>query len=85
VTSQPKGKLIIIGGHEDKENDQQILKEVAKPAHKGKLVIVTVATQEPEAIADEYVKVFKKLGVAETAVLDIRTREDAHDQKLMHK
>jgi cyanophycinase-like exopeptidase len=42
--------LIIIGGHEDKSGDQAILTEVAKTtqAHKGGLVIITVASQEPQ-------------------------------------
>lgn len=80
MTAQPKGKLIIIGGHEDKKDELQILKEVVKAANGGKLVIVTAATQEPEAIAQDYTKVFKKLGVKNIGVLDIRVREDAHKQ-----
>jgi cyanophycinase-like exopeptidase len=59
-----KGKLIIIGGHEDSEGDQVVLKEVAHHALKdGCLVIVTAATAEPEKTAQEYTAIFKRLGV----------------------
>jgi cyanophycinase len=76
-----KGKLIIIGGHEDSEGDQVILKEVAHHALKdGCLVIVTAATAEPEQTAQEYMAIFKRLGVRNIRVLDIRTREDAQDE-----
>jgi cyanophycinase len=81
VTAQPKGKLIIIGGHEDKQDEEQILKEVAKAARHGKLVLVTVATQEPKTVAKDYAKAFQKLGIDDMAVLDIRIREDAYDEQ----
>lgn len=74
-------KLIIIGGHEDKEDEQVILKEVAQRALKdGCLLIVTVATNEPQDIAKEYAALFKGLGVRNIGVMDIRTRDDAHDE-----
>lgn len=83
MAEKSKGELIIIGGHEDKKGDRAILKEVARRVKRrnGNLAIVTVATQKPEEMAQEYTKVFNELGVAEVEVLDIRTREEAHDQK----
>ena len=49
------GTLIIIGGHEDRdpEGKRVILKEVARHLRGGKLVLATVASQEPEGYFEE--------------------------------
>jgi cyanophycinase len=59
------GKLVVIGGGEDKKGDCAILKEFVRLAGKSRarIVIMTVTTDEPEASGAEYRKVFKKLGV----------------------
>ncbi|HEX9989952.1 MAG TPA: cyanophycinase [Chloroflexia bacterium] len=79
MSRKPKGSLIIIGGGEDKERGKSILEEVARRAKKrnGRLALVTVATQQPEEVAEEYTKVFKELGVRTIDVVDIRAREEA--------
>jgi cyanophycinase len=79
------GTLIIIGGHEDKEDEQAILKQVKERVNGGKLVIATVATTLPEEVAAEYVAVFTKLGVKKIEVLDIRDRQDAYKQENIDK
>jgi cyanophycinase len=78
-----KGTLIIIGGHEDKQDDRVILSEVARRAKGGPLVVVTAATQLPAQVAAEYRAVFAELGVEKLEVLDVRTRDDAHDEMLL--
>jgi cyanophycinase len=87
MSKKAKGHLIIIGGHEDKEGDRVILQEVCRKASdgKGRLVIVTVATQLPEESANEYVSVFRDLGVKDLEVLDIRRREEAYDAERVQK
>jgi len=87
MSTKPKGRLIIIGGHEDKEGEQTILKAVAQRArgHNGRLVTVTVASNEPEELGREYRALFKDLGVAQVDVVDIRTRDEAADQKHVDK
>jgi cyanophycinase len=81
-----RGSLIIIGGHEQKEGDTVILREVARRAKEGKgLVLVTVATNEPEELAKDYKKAFADLGLKDIDVLDIRTREEAHDPENVRK
>jgi cyanophycinase len=88
MAKKQKGKLIIIGGHENRDGDPKILEEVAQAAIKknGSLVIVTVATNSPEKISQEYVGVFKGIGVMKIELLDIRERDEAkeigHVQKL---
>lgn len=73
------GTLIIVGGHEDKHDPRGILHHVAQAAkaHRGSLVLITVATEAPGAVAATYRKAFKELGIKRMEVLDIRTREQA--------
>jgi cyanophycinase len=71
--------LIIIGGHEDKEYEKDILKEVAKRVGNGKLVITTVASNEPDGTFEEYSRIFRGLGVKHIYNLDIRTRLEAKE------
>lgn len=83
---QAKGSLIIIGGHEQKQGETVILEEVMRRAKQGKgLILVTVATHEPEELAKDYKKAFGELGLKNFDVLDIRTRAEAHDPKNVEK
>jgi cyanophycinase len=72
-----QGTLIIIGGAEKKDPERKILKEVARQANGGKLVVVTVATEEPEEVWKEYRKIFREIGVTKIEHLDVRIREEA--------
>lgn len=87
LTKTTLGTLIIIGGHEDKAGDRVILTEVAQRARKdaGRLVVITVATQVPEEVAAEYRTVFGELGVKHVDVLDVRTRDEAHESAVIDK
>jgi cyanophycinase len=71
-------KLVIVGGAEDKEGDCAILKEFVSLAGGGKarLVVMTVATNEPEEAAEEYKRVFKRLGVDDVRAVDVSKRRD---------
>ena len=80
MEEKTKGDLIVIGGHEDKQGDREILTEVARRAKRGPLLMITVATQQPKQMGEEYSKVFRELGVKQVEVLDIRTRGDASDE-----
>ena len=71
------GTLIIIGGGEKKDEERTILKEVARKADGGSLVVVTVATAEPEETWKEYRRIFREIGVTKLAHLDVRLREEA--------
>lgn len=78
MSDAPKGTLIIIGGHEQKEDYPAILSEVAVRAGKGgRVVVVTAASQVPEELAETYQQAFGKCGIKDVRVLDIRTRADA--------
>jgi cyanophycinase len=87
MSSNKKGNLIIIGGHEDKRGDKEILAEVARRAREAndRLVIMTVASQEPEELAEQYRAIFKELGVRYVEAVDIRTRDEAKDEANVEK
>lgn len=73
--------LIIIGGHEDKENEKLILTAVAERIGGGKLVINTVATNESVSVFHEYQRIFRGLGVNHIWHLNINSREDGTNEK----
>jgi cyanophycinase len=70
-----KGTLVIIGGHEEKKGQALILREVARRVGHGKLVVATLASQEPEAMWREYQRAFTALGVRRLEHLDVSNRE----------
>lgn len=77
--AEGRGALLIIGGHEDKEGDRVILKELARRLDGGKLVVATVASHEPEGYFDSYLEAFKGLGVTDMVELYVDERSDSED------
>lgn len=80
---RPKGCLIIIGGHEDRDpkGERAILREVAKHVHGGKLVLATVASHRPEGYFDDYEKAFADLGLGDLVELYVEERSQAGDRE----
>jgi cyanophycinase len=72
----PKGKLVVIGGREQKEGHRPILELLAKRVGSGKLVVATLASEEPESQWQEYERSFRELGVKHIEQLDVRRREE---------
>jgi cyanophycinase len=86
--TQPKGTLIIIGGHEERarERERAILAEVAGRANGSKpLVVVTVASGTHAESGDDYVRVFRELGVDHPRVLPLRSRQEAEDERVVQQ
>ena len=75
------GNLIIIGGHEDKNGESEILAKVAERVASGKLVVATVGSEEPDEVWKDYKKVFGSLGIKRIAHLHVESREEALDEK----
>ncbi len=64
--------------------EKGILKRMIDESAKGNLSrieIITTASSIPVEVGEEYIEAFKNLNVLNTAVLDIRTREEANDPK----
>ncbi|HEU4697549.1 MAG TPA: cyanophycinase [Gemmatimonadales bacterium] len=71
-----EGRLIIIGGHEDREGGRLILREVADCADGRRLVVCTVASDVPEEVWEDYRRCFAELGCRDVVHLDIGERTD---------
>lgn len=69
--------LILIGGSEDKQGARVILREVARRAGHGRLVVATLGSEEPEQQWQRYAQVFRELGVEDIEHLSVISREDA--------
>ena len=74
------GTLVIIGGHEDREGEKVILKEIADRVGGKRVVLVTTASEEPEELVATYRKAFAELGVKEVVPIAAATREEALDE-----
>ncbi|WP_210530398.1 cyanophycinase [Rubellimicrobium arenae] len=77
-----RGRLIIIGGHEEHEGERLILREVARHVKNGRLVLATIASHEPEGYLERYRASFADLGVNEVVELYV---EDRHEAMLPEK
>lgn len=79
VASETQGDLVIIGGAEDKNGDCIILREFVRRAGgiKARIVVMTVATELPREVGDDYLRVFERLGVEDVRIVDTVTRDDA--------
>ena len=78
-----KGRLLIVGGKEDREGRKVILRRLAELAGSGRLVVATIASEEPEEMMAMYETIFRGLGVAHVWHLNIESREDASSVRAM--
>jgi len=72
------GPLIIIGGHEDKEGERGILAEFAAAVGGGKVVLATIASEEPDEYVESYRRAFEGLPVGELVALHLDDRAETH-------
>ena len=81
--TEARGRLMAIGGAEDREGESSILKEFVRLAkrEKARIVVMTTATDKPEELGKVYLKAFKRLGAKEVKMIDVSTREDAMSEK----
>ncbi len=72
------GRLLVIGGAEDKYNERRILRRFLELAggEKAEVLIVPVASDYPEFAADVYTQAFRNLGIANPRVLRATSRQD---------
>ena len=77
------GPLVIIGGHEDKEGERLILRQVARRVGGGRLIIATVASHEPEGYFDAYKAAFSDLGVTDLVELYVHDRAETLSEEVL--
>ena len=77
--SQSDGQLVIMGGAEDKDGECKLLREFIRGAGglQAQIVVMTVATELPREVGDDYIRVFERLGVEQIRIVDTVHREDA--------
>ena len=75
------GKLIAIGGAEDKTSDSAILRRVLDFAPPGdrEVAVVTTASGIPDEVFAGYDEAFVQIGATAVHHLDVRSREDARE------
>ena len=81
AVTDSSGQLVIIGGAEDKEGDCTILREFVRRSGglQARIVVMTVATELPREVGDNYTRIFERLGVENVRIVDTVYREDASD------
>lgn len=68
--------------------EKGILKRISTESLKGNLSrieIITTASSIPKEVGAEYIDAFKQLGILDTAVLDVRTREEANSPEVLDR
>ncbi len=99
--SKPKGTLIIIGGNiylppktddaEEMEDpnfyDSGILKIFSEQLQGAtqRIEIIPTASSVPEEAAHRYINAFARLGLENIGILDVRSREDAQNERLVKR
>lgn len=78
---QVEGKLLIIGGAEDKKGDCRILKKFIQLAggEEADIAVITTATEKPKEVGQDYQDIFLSLGAQRVDPIHINTRADAED------
>ncbi|MDF3027240.1 MAG: cyanophycinase [Fluviicola sp.] len=91
----PKGRLLIIGGAEDKGDEKpeiaehnpkyvemEILKQlVAGKSRNPRIEVITTASNEPEKQKRKYEEAFERVGYKNVGFLNIQSKEEARDEK----
>ncbi|MFC1575407.1 cyanophycinase [Gemmatimonadota bacterium] len=81
------GKLLLIGGNEDKTGEMEILRALSAEAGgaAGRIEVITTASSEPEKVWGAYERAFKEIGVAYAEPMHIRTRAEAEAPELLER
>src|SRR4051812_26105421 len=80
-----RGKLILIGGAEDREGECRVLRRFVEIVGKKSptIAVVTVATEKTEEVGNLYTKAFKRLGVSHVELVGATCREDAQSERVL--
>lgn len=78
--------FIAIGGGELAEADS-VMKEITavKKHREGRILVMTVATNEPEAAAEKYNHLFRSRGIKHVDTLDVSARKHAYSKRSIKK
>lgn len=73
------GPLVLIGGHEDTDGKEDILREVVRLSggEEARIAVITIASEKPEEMAEKYREAFGRLGVKGLRFVTSRSRDEA--------
>ncbi len=79
AAEQKRGTLVIIGGAEDREGDCTVLREFIRCSGgmKARIAVMTAATGHPQAVGNDYIKIFKRLGAESVDLVHTPSRQDS--------
>jgi len=82
---QRPGKVLAIGGAEDKIKKRVILSEFVQMAggEKARIVVVPAASMMPQERGDLYATIFRELGAATVSVVHVGSRPDASSRAVV--
>lgn len=77
------GHLVIIGGHEDRKNDKEILTRFVELSggKDAKIVVISAASTVADEMWQTYDGAFADLGVQNRVHLELASRQDANDEE----
>ena len=81
------GKLLLIGGNEDRDGKMDVLRTIVEEAGgaDARIEVITTASSEPEELGKIYEEAFKKLGVGYVKAMHIRSRAEAEAPELAER
>jgi len=87
VEKQKNGHLVIIGGHEDRKHDMEILSRFVELSggKDANIVVITAASTVPDDMWSMYDSAFGSLGVARRSHLELSSRQEANSEEFVRQ
>lgn len=80
------GRLVAIGGAEDKSSDLRILRRVFEHAcGSDEVAVIATASGIPDEVLPAYEEAFRRVGASQVHAMDVRERKDAADEESVRK
>lgn len=74
-----RGRLVIIGGAEDRQGECLVLREFVRLAGgmNAHIAVMTAATSMPREVGDDYIRIFERIGAESVEVVHTENRDDS--------
>jgi cyanophycinase len=85
--AQKNGHLVIIGGHEDRKHDMEILTRFVELSggKDANIVVITAASTVPDDMWSMYDQAFGTLGVTRRSHLELNSRQEANSEDFVRQ
>lgn len=78
-----KGTLTLIGGAEDRDSNDGVLKTLVEKTKPNYIAVVPTASMYGYELGVEYVESFRRLGASKVEVMDIKERRDTENERFL--